>query len=79
MLKLVGLDHVIDYVIQRVGNLKKVYLVGNLSQGKDSEKIDLVLVGDINEAFLKELIAKAEKKIHKSIHYIHYKETILKD
>jgi predicted nucleotidyltransferase len=71
---LVGLDHVIDYVLQRVGNLEKVYLVGSLSQGKDSDIIDLVLVGDINEVFLKELIVKAEKKIHKSIHYINYKE-----
>lgn len=74
VLKLVGLDHVIDYVLQRMGDLKKVYLVGNLSRGKESDVIDLVLVGDINEAFLKELIAKAEKKIHKSIHYIHYQE-----
>jgi hypothetical protein len=74
VLKLVGLDHVIDYVLQRVGNLEKVYLVGSLSQGKDSDIIDLVLVGDINEVFLKELIAKAENKIHKSIHYLHYKE-----
>jgi hypothetical protein len=74
VLKLVGLDHVIDYVLQRVGNLEKVYLIGSLSQGKDSEVIDLVLVGDINEAFLKDLIAKAEKKIHKTIHYINYKE-----
>lgn len=74
VLKLVGLDHVIDYVLQRMGDLKKVYLVGNLSRGKESDVIDLVLVGDINEAFLKELIAKAEKKIHKSIHYVHYQE-----
>jgi hypothetical protein len=74
VLKLVGLDHVIDYVLQRVGSLEKVYLVGSLSQGKDSDVIDLVLVGDINEPFLIELIAKAEKKIHKTIHYIHYQE-----
>ncbi len=74
VLKLVGLDHVIDYVLQRVGNLEKVYLVGSLSQGKDSETIALVLVGDINLDFLKELIAKAEKKINKTIHYVHYKE-----
>lgn len=74
VLKLVGLDHVIDYVLQRVGNLEKVYLIGGLSQGTDSDMIDLVLVGDINERFLKELILKAEKKINKAIHYIHYKE-----
>ncbi|MES2514159.1 MAG: ArsR family transcriptional regulator [Bacteroidota bacterium] len=78
VLKLVGLDHVIDYVLQRLGNLKEVYLVGNLSKGKDSHNIDLVLVGDINEAFLKDLIDKAEKKIHKTIHYIQYQESDFK-
>jgi len=74
VLKLVGLDHVIDYVLKHMGDLKHVYLVGNLSTGKDSDIIELVLIGDINEAFLKELIAKAEKKINKTIHYIHYHE-----
>ncbi|MBI3519746.1 MAG: ArsR family transcriptional regulator [Bacteroidetes bacterium] len=74
VLKIVGLDHVVDYVLQHMGDLKKVYLVGNLSKGKDSPVIDLVLVGDINETFLKELIAKAEKRINKRIYYIHYKE-----
>jgi hypothetical protein len=78
VLKLVGLDHVIDYVLQRMGDLKEVYLVGNLSKGKDSEIIDLVLVGDINEVFFKELICKAENKIHKTIHYVHYKEADFK-
>jgi hypothetical protein len=78
VLKLVGLDHVIDYVLQRVGNLEKVYLVGNLSQGKDSDIIDLVLVGDINLEFLNELIGKAEKKIHKTISYVNYTETEFK-
>ena len=75
LLKLVGLDHVIDYVLKHMGDLKKVYLIGSLSQGKDSENIDLILVGDINEKFLIGLIAKAEKKIHKTIHYTHYKES----
>ena len=74
VLKLVGLDHVMDYVLKHMGDLKVVYLVGNLSKGRDAENIELVLVGDINEAFLKELIDKAEKKIHKTISYIHYHE-----
>ena len=75
VLKLVGIDHVMDYVLKHMGDLKVVYLVGNLSKGRDAENIELVLVGDINEAFLKELIAKAEKKIQKTISYIHYKES----
>lgn len=74
VLKLVGLDHIMDYVLKQMGDLKKVYLVGALSQGKDSKSIDLVLVGDINEDFLIELIKKAENKLQKNIHYLHYSE-----
>jgi len=73
VMKLMGLDHVIDYVLQRMGDLKKVYLVGKLANGQDTDIIDLVLVGEINKNFLLELIEKAEKKIDKKIRYIHYK------
>ncbi|MDF2447550.1 MAG: hypothetical protein K0R26_54 [Bacteroidota bacterium] len=74
VLKLVGLDHVIDYVLKHMGELKEVYLVGQLSKGKDAETVELVLVGDINEIFLTDLIVKAERRINKRIHYTHYKE-----
>jgi len=69
----VGLEYVIDYVLQRIGDLEKVYLVGNMSRGKDTNIIDLVLVGDnLNKSFLIEQIEKAEKKIGKKIRYVHY-------
>ena len=73
LMKLMGLDHVIDYVLQRMGDLKKVYLVGKLANGQDTDIIDLILVGEINKNFLVELIEKAEKKIDKKIRYVHYK------
>jgi hypothetical protein len=72
VLKLTGIDYVIDYILQRIGNLEKVYLIGNLSKGKDSDIIDLVLVGDINKPYLVDLIGKAEKKINKKIKFISY-------
>jgi hypothetical protein len=72
VMKMVGLDHVIDYVIQRIGYLEKVYLVGKLARGQDSNMVDLVLIGNIDTLFLLELIAKAEKKINKKIRYIIY-------
>lgn len=72
VLKITGIDYVIDYILQRIGNLEKVYLIGNLSKGRDSEVIDLVLVGDINKPYLVELIGKAEKKINKKIKFISY-------
>ncbi|CAN5121359.1 helix-turn-helix domain-containing protein [soil metagenome] len=72
VMKLTGLDHVIDYILQRMGDLKKVYLVGKLAKGQNAEMIDLVLVGEIDKAFLVDLIEKAEKKIKKKIRYVHF-------
>lgn len=73
VMKMVGLEYVVDYVLQRIGDLEKVYLVGNMSKGQTTEIIDLVLVGDnLNKSFLIEQIEKAEKKIGKKIRYVHY-------
>ncbi len=73
ILKMVGLEYVIDYIIERIGDLEKVYLVGKLSQGQDTDIIDLVLVGNnLNKTFLLEQIEKAEHKIGKKIRYVNY-------
>ena len=73
VLKLSGLDHVVDYIIQRIGDLHKVYLVGKLANGQNTNIIDIVLVGDdINQTFLIEQVQKAEKKIGKKIRYVHF-------
>lgn len=73
ILKMTGIEYVVDYVLQRIGDLEKVYLVGKMSRGQDTEIIDLVLVGDnLNKTFLLEQIEKAEKKISKKIRYVHY-------
>ena len=73
VLKLSGLDHLVDYIIQRIGDLHKVYLVGKLANGQNTDIIDIVLVGDdINKTFLLEQIHKAEKKINKKIRYVHF-------
>jgi hypothetical protein len=73
IMKLTGLEYVVDYVLQRIGDLEKVYLVGKMSMGQATEMIDLVLVGDnLNKTFLIEQIEKAERKIGKKIRYVHY-------
>lgn len=73
ILKMTGLEYVVDYVLQRIGDLERVYLVGKLSRGQDTNIIDLVLVGDnLNKTFLLEQIEKAEKKLGKKIRYVHF-------
>lgn len=71
IMKMVGVEYIMDYILQRVGNLEKVYLVGQLAKGQNADIIDIVLIGnDLNKPFLIEQIEKAEKKIDKKIRHI---------
>lgn len=67
ILQYVGLDQIVEQIIQKLGNLDKVYLTGDLAQGKNSTFVDLVLVGDIDKAYLYRLIEKVEPIIGKKI------------
>lgn len=65
--KVMGIDHVIDSIINRLGNLEKAYLVGDYAEGKDSGIIDLILVGDIDPYHLNDLSRKTERYIKRKI------------
>src|SRR5688572_28991517 len=67
VLKYVGLDKIVEHVTERLGSLEKVYLTGSLSRGVDRDIIDLVFVGNIDKAYLAELVEKAEARIHRRI------------
>lgn len=65
--KALGMDRIIESIIDRLGNLDKAYLVGDYAEGKDTGIIDLVLVGDIDQTNLSDLVAKTEKYIGRKI------------
>jgi hypothetical protein len=67
ILQFVGLDQIVDQVIKKLGDLDEVYLTGDLAQGKNSPFVDLVLVGDVDKAYLYQLIEKAEQLVQKKI------------
>ncbi len=75
LLKHVGLDRIIEDVIERLGDVKKVFLVGDFSKGMDSQIVDLLFVGNIDVAFLVKLIGKAEELINRKIRYLVYQES----
>jgi predicted nucleotidyltransferase len=71
LMKHIGLDKVIEKVVNKLGQLEEVYLVGELAKGKNSQMIDLWFVGhEIDKKYLLDLIEKAEKMIHRKIRYI---------
>ena len=67
IMQYVGLDQIIENVLDKLGNVDEVYLTGDLALGKNSPFVDLVLVGDIDKAYLYNLIEKAETLIDKKI------------
>lgn len=67
MHKYLGLDKIIDQILSRLGDLQLAFIVGDYSIGKDTGTIELVLVGDINEAYLDKLVEKARGMLLRNI------------
>lgn len=65
--KALGMDRIIDSIIERLGDLDKAYLVGDYAEGKDTGIIDLVLIGVIDQTNLTDLVDKTEKHIGRRI------------
>lgn len=74
LMKHVGINQVVEKVIKKLGNVKRVYLVGSFAMGMDSTIIDLILVGNIKRRYLYELADKVEKIIKRRIRTIIYTE-----
>lgn len=65
--KVIGLDQVIDGIVNRLGDIEQAYLVGDYAEGKDTGIIDLLLVGDINQDHLNDLSRKTERYMNRKI------------
>jgi predicted transcriptional regulator len=65
--KVMGIDKVIDGIVNRLGNLERAYLIDDYAEGKDTGIIDILLVGNINQYHLNDLSRKTEKYIKRKI------------
>jgi len=75
LLKHLGFNSIIERVIYKLGDVKKVVVVGDFARGVDNNIIDLIFIGDeINKTYLIELIEKVEVRIKRKIRYLVYKE-----
>lgn len=74
VLKHIGLDRVIENVIERLGQVSKVFVVGDFAKGLDSQVIDLVFIGNIDQKYLIQLIDKVEELIKRRIRYLIYED-----
>ena len=70
VLKHSGITQVIEEVVERVGDISKVWVRGDFAVGKDSDLIDLVIAGkNIDVDYFENLIQKAGKIVKRQICY----------
>jgi len=75
LLKYIGLDQVVEKVVNKLGDVKLVFLTGDFARGRDSSIIDLIFVGDdIDKAYLIRLVEKAETLVRRKIRYLVYRD-----
>ena len=65
--KVMGIDKVIDGIVNRLGDLERAYLIDDYAEGKDTGIIDLMLVGNIDQYHLNDLSRKTERYIKRKI------------
>ena len=65
--KVMGIDQVIDGIVNRLGDLDRAYLIDDYAEGKDTGIIDILLVGDIDQYHLNDLTQKTERYIKRKI------------
>lgn len=66
--KYIGLDTIIEMVLERMGPVKRVFIIGDYVVGIDSGRIEVVLEGiDLNEDYIMQLSLKIEQEIQKKV------------
>lgn len=70
VLKHLGLEDVVETVLDRMGNVKKIILVGDYAQGNDTGNIEVFLIGkDLNMDYISQLEDKIEKLIKRKVSF----------
>ncbi len=68
--KFVGIDKIIDKIIANVGALQLVCLIGDYAKGKDSGKMEIILIGErLNLDYIQSLGSKMESLIKRKIFF----------
>ncbi|UZJ65445.1 ArsR family transcriptional regulator [Sphingobacterium sp. KU25419] len=63
-----GIDEIVDQILNRSGGVQSVSLIGDYAKGLDSGLIEVLITGeDLNQAYLLQLAAKVAKKLKKEI------------
>lgn len=68
--KHLGLEEIVERVLERMGPVQKILMVGDYAQGLDSGTIDVVLIGNqLNTEYIEALEEKVEGLIDRKVNF----------
>ena len=68
--KHLGFEEILETVYNRIGDVKKIMILGDYAKGIDSGIIEILIVGDnINKEYLDEIAPKIELKIKRKVSF----------
>ena len=70
VLKHLGFEDIVESVLERIGNVQKIIIVGDYAKGNDSGNIEVFLVGNnLNMDYISQLEGKIEKLIKRKVSF----------
>lgn len=66
----IGLDAIIEMILDRMGTVNQIVVLGDYAKGIDSGIIDILIVGkDLNEDYIDQLALKIEQEIKRKVNF----------
>jgi hypothetical protein len=70
VLKHLGLEDIVETVLEKMGNVTQILLVGDYAEGKDTGNIEIFLIGkDLDMNYINQLEPKIEKIIDRKVSF----------
>jgi len=70
VLKHLGLEDIVEAVLEKMGNVSQILLVGDYAEGKDTGNIEIFLIGkDLDMNYINQLEPKIEKIIDRKVSF----------
>ena len=68
VMKHLGLEDIVETVLDKMGNVKQILLIGDYAKGIDSGNIEVFLIGrNLNMDYIENLEGKVEKLINRKV------------
>ena len=66
--KHIGIDNIIAQILERMGEVTRIFVFGDYAQGIDSNNIEIVIEGpNLYESYIQQLVPKIENEIHRKV------------